>query len=93
MNFPTFSHGRYAQDQTPRGQAIDFRVPLIIGGVLMRSGDIVFGDINCVCVVPYEGEVEIMTLAFEKACGEKLVKNAIEAGMGAKEAFEKFGIM
>jgi regulator of RNase E activity RraA len=93
MNFPTFSHGRYAQDQAPRGKVIDFRVPLEIGGVRINSGDIVFGDIDGVCIIPREAEEEAITKALEKARGEKLVKKAIEAGMGAREAFDTFGIM
>ena len=93
MNFPTFSYGRYAQDQAPRGKVIDFRVPLEIGGVTVRNGDIVFGDIDGVCIVPHEAEKEVFAKALEKARGEKLVKKAIEAGMSAREAFDKFGIM
>ena len=93
MNFPTFSYGRYAQDQAPRGKVIDFRVPLEIGGVRVNSGDIVFGDIDGVCIVPREAETEVITKALEKARGEKLVKKAIEGGMSAREAFDKFGIM
>ena len=93
MNFPTFSYGRYAQDQAPRGKVIDFRVPLEIGGVMVRNGDIVFGDIDGVCIVPREAEQEVFAKALEKARGEKLVKKAIEAGMSAREAFDKFGIM
>lgn len=93
MNFPTFSYGRYAQDQAPRGKVIDFRVPLEIGGVRVNCGDIVFGDIDGVCLIPREAEEEIITQALEKARGEKLVKKAIEGGMSACEAFAKFGIM
>ncbi len=93
MNFPTFSHGRYAQDQAPRGKVIDFRVPLQIGGVQVNPGDIVFGDIDGVCIVPRQAEEEIITKALEKARGEKLVRKAIESGMSAREAFDKFGIM
>lgn len=93
MNFPTFSYGRYAQDQAPRGKVIDFRVPLEIGGVRVNSGDIVFGDIDGVCIVPREAEQEVITKALEKARGEKLVKKAIEGGMSARMAFDQFGIM
>lgn len=93
MNFPTFSYGRYAQDQAPRGKVIDFRVPLEIGGVRVNCGDIVFGDIDGVCLIPREAEEEIITQALEKARGEKLVRKAIEGGMSACEAFAKFGIM
>lgn len=93
LNFPTFSYGSYAQDQGPRGKVIDFRVPLEIGGVKIVPGDIVFGDIDGVCIIPQEAEEEVFSKSIEKAHGEKLVRKAIESGMGAAEAFEKFGIM
>jgi regulator of RNase E activity RraA len=93
MGFPTFSYGRYAQDQAPRGKVIDFRVTLEMGGVTIRDGDIIFGDIDGVCVVPRAIEEEVMRRALEKARGEKLVKKAIEGGMSAREAFDTYGIM
>jgi regulator of RNase E activity RraA len=93
MGFPTFSHGRYAQDQAPRGKVVDFRVPISMGGVLIHDGDIVFGDIDGVCIVPRAAEQEVMRGALEKARGEKLVRKAIEGGMSAREAFDTYGIM
>ena len=93
MNFPAFAHGSYAQDQGPRGKVIDFRVPLEIDGVRIHSGDIVFGDVDGVLVVPREAEKDIFMKAIEKARGEKLVQEAIENGMSAAAAFKKFGIM
>ena len=93
LNFPTFSHGRYAQDQAPRGKVVDFRVPLEIGGVRIHPGDLVFGDLDGVCIVPREAEEDVITRALEKARGEKLVRKAIEDGMSAREAFDRFGIM
>ncbi|MEE9463211.1 MAG: RraA family protein, partial [Bacteroidales bacterium] len=93
LKFPTFCYGRYAQDQGPRGKVIDFRLPIEIKGVVIRPGDIVIGDIDGVCIVPQKDEVDIITMAIEKARGEKLVRKAIENGMSASEAFKKFGIM
>ncbi len=93
MGFPTFSHGRYSQDQVPRGKVVDFRVPIQMGGVVIHDGDIVFGDIDGVCIVPRAAEEEVMRRALEKARGEKLVKKAIEGGMSAREAFDTYGIM
>jgi len=93
LNFPTFSYGRYAQDQGPRGKVIDYRVPIEINGVRIESGDIVFGDLDGVCVVPRKAEQDVFRLALEKARGEKLVAKAIREGMSAVEAFAKFGIM
>jgi regulator of RNase E activity RraA len=93
MNFPSFSWGNYAQDQAPRGKVIDFRVPLRVGDALVTSGDIVFGDIDGVCVVPRAIEVEVFTKALEKARGEKTVKKALDRGLSAREAFDKYGIL
>ena len=93
LGFPTFSSGRYAQDQGPRGKVLDFRIPIEIEGVRITPGDIIFGDIDGVLVIPREVEEEAFTKAIEKARGEKLVQKAIEDGMSACEAFATFGIM
>jgi regulator of RNase E activity RraA len=93
LNFPTFSHGSYAQDQGPRGKVIDFRVPIQIGQARVVPGDIVFGDLDGVCIVPRAAEQEVLARAFEKARKEKVVRKALEEGMPSKAAFEKFGIL
>jgi regulator of RNase E activity RraA len=93
MNFPTFGFGSYGQDSAPRHKVVDFRIPVEIGAVRMRPGDILFGDIDGVLLVPAEAEVDVFTQALEKARGEKLVKKAIEEGTSAVKAFEKYGIM
>jgi regulator of RNase E activity RraA len=93
LNFPTFSMGRYAQDSAPRYKVVDFRIPIEIGTVRINPGDILYGDIDGVCVVPRAVEEEVFAKALEKARGEKLVRKAIESGMSGVEAFEKYGIM
>jgi regulator of RNase E activity RraA len=93
LGFPVFSYGRYAQDQGPRGKVIDFRVPIQIGNVHIDPGDILFGDLDGVCVVPAEAEEDVFRLALEKARGEKKVADAIRGGMSTVEAWNKFGIM
>jgi len=93
MDYPVFCFGRYAQDSAPRYKVVDFRVPIEIGNVAIRPGDILFGDMDGVCVVPVEAETEVFTRALEKARGEKVVRKAIESGMPTLEAFENFGIM
>jgi regulator of RNase E activity RraA len=93
QNFPTFGHGSYGQDSGPRHKVYDFRVPIEIGGVRVNPGDIVFGDIDGVLVVPAGAETEVFTRALEKARGEKVVKSDLEAGSSAVAAFRKHGIM
>jgi regulator of RNase E activity RraA len=93
LGFPTFSHGSYAQDQGPRGKVIDFRIPIQIGQARIAPGDIVFGDLDGVCVVPRAAEQEVLARAFEKARKEKTVRKALEEGMPSKAAFEKYGVL
>jgi regulator of RNase E activity RraA len=93
LNFPTFAFGSYGQDAAPRYKVYDFRVPIEIGKIRIRPGDILFGDIDGVLVVPREVETEVFMLALEKARGEKKVKRELEAGSTAVAAFAKHGIM
>jgi len=93
LNFPTFSYGRYAQDQGVRGKVIDYRVPIELGNVRIEPGDMIFGDLDGVCVVPQAAEEDVFHAALEKARGEKHVRAALEDGMSAVDAFAKYGIM
>lgn len=93
LGFPTFSVGTYAQDQGPRGKVVDYRSPIDFGGIPVNSGDVIYGDLDGVLIVPVDAVEEAFAGALEKARGEQQVRKALEGGMPAKEAFETFGIM
>ena len=93
QHWPVFSRGGYAQDAGIRKSVIDYRVPIEIGGVPITPGDLVFGDIDGVAVVPQDIEREVLTAALTKARGENLVRAAIENGMTSTGAFRQFGIL
>jgi regulator of RNase E activity RraA len=93
LGYPTFSFGSYGQDSAPRYKVHDFRIPIEIGCVSVRPGDILFGDIDGVVVIPAEVETATFTLALEKVRGERTVRAALEEGMSAVDAFRKHGIM
>lgn len=93
LDFPTFSRGSFAQDQAVRGKVVDFRIPLEMAGTRIEPGDILFADLDGVCVVPRRAECDVFHAAFEKARGEKTVRKALEEGMTAQEAFASYGIL
>jgi 4-hydroxy-4-methyl-2-oxoglutarate aldolase len=93
LGFPAFGRGVYAQDQGPRGKVIDFRCGLQIEGVVIRPGDLIFGDLEGVLVIPPEAEDEAVRRALEKTRTEGEVGRAIRAGMSAVKALETFGVM
>lgn len=94
LNFPTFSLGPYAQDQRPRGEVVEFRTTVEIAGIRIAPGDILFGDVDGVLVMPRAAEEEALRRAVEKVDTEDLVRTAMDRdGMSAVEALAKFGVM
>jgi len=93
QNWPVFSRGAYAQDSSVRTQVIDYRCPVEIDGVWVEPGDLVFGDIDGVVIVPQALVDPVITSALEKARGEKNVRREIEDGLSSTAAFEKYGIL
>jgi regulator of RNase E activity RraA len=93
QDWPVFSRGRWSQDSCVRTQVIDFRCRIEMDGVWVEPGDLIFGDMDGVVVLPKETEKEVILKALEKARGEKIVRRAIENGMSSTEAFHKYGIL
>lgn len=93
LGFPTFSVGTFAQDQGCRGKVIDYNIPIEFGGIKVSPGDIVYGDRDGVLIIPQRAEEEAFVKAFEKAQGEKTVKQALKNGISTVEVFKKYGIM
>ena len=93
QGWPVFSRGRFAQDSGVRTQVADYRCHIEIGGVAVDPGDLVFGDLDGVVIVPKQVEREVITAALKKAAGENLVRKEIENGMSSTSAFQKYGIL
>ena len=89
LNFSAFAYGSRAQNPVLRGKVVDFRCALQIQGTRINPGDILFGDMDGICVVPHQAEEDVFAGAFDMASGERSVQEAIETGMSAAEAFRK----
>lgn len=93
QNWPVFSRGSFAQDAGVRSSVIDFRCAVEIGGVHIEPGDLIFGDIDGVLVIPRTIEQRVIALAIEKVAGEKVVRKEIESGSTSTAVFERYGIL
>ena len=91
QDFPVFCMGRDAQGSIYRNQVIRYGCPVEIGYILIKPGDLVFGDIDGVVVFPREIEEEAITVILAKVRGEKSTREAIEKGMSAVEAEKTYG--
>lgn len=93
QNWPVFSRGSFAQDAGVRSSVINYRCTVEIGGVLVEPGDLIFGDIDGVLVIPQAIEKKIVQMALEKVAGEKIVRREIETGSSSTSVFDRYGIL
>lgn len=93
QNWPVFSTGRFAQDSRVRTYVQNYRMPIEIEGVWIEPGDLVFGDLDGVVIIPQKLEAEVIERALQKATAENLVRKEIENGMSSTEAFKKYGVL
>ena len=79
LGFPTFSRGRYAQDQRPRGKVVVLRCRIRFGEVQVSPGDLVFGDLDGACVVPRAIEAETLAKVSRKPAAKGLSSPRLKA--------------
>jgi regulator of RNase E activity RraA len=72
---------------------LDYRCPIEIGGVTIRPGDLILGDLDGIVIVPAQMEKDVITKALEKAQGERKVRQEIESGLSSTAAFHRYGIL
>ena len=93
MQFPTFVTGMSVVDSAGRSTVVDHGCPVNCGDVLVNTGDIVFGDIDGVVVIPKELEKEVIPLALEKVGKENLTRNELRKGTMLKAVYAKYGVL
>lgn len=93
MRFPVFASGVSPYDSLNRQRVVARDEPAEVGGVTLRPGDFVFADEDGVVIVPQEVETEVLSAAWAKVHSENEVRDAIRDGLGASDAFAKFGLL
>ena len=91
--FMLFTKGRNPLDSKGRCLVADYNCPVECDGVRVCPGDLLFGDIDGIVVVPGALVETVVEKAFEKIAGENLVRDALRSGMLLKDAFAKYGIL
>lgn len=91
QNFPVFVKYRSSNGMLGRFRTTAYQVPIIIGEVQIFPGDIVFGDIDGVVVVPRDIAYDVLLRAEEIRDGEKQIDAMIKEGISATEIVAKGG--
>jgi 4-hydroxy-4-methyl-2-oxoglutarate aldolase len=93
MRFPVFASGSTPADSKGRIEVAEIRVPIEIGGVPVRNGDLVVGDRDGCVVVPQEIETEVVERAIARVEAENTVRDLLLEGASIRRVFKEHGIL
>lgn len=91
QEFPVFNRYRTSNGTLARCKITGYQIPVIIGKVIIRPGDIIFGDIDGVIVVPRNVACDVLLRAEEIKKNEKDIRKWISGGMTPSEVVDKGG--
>lgn len=93
MQFPVFHGGIGPLDTKGRARMVERDTRVECGGVSIEPGDIVFGDVDGVVVIPRAHEHDVVLKAIEKVTGENHTRDALRQGEPLAVVFKRFGIL
>jgi regulator of RNase E activity RraA len=91
QNFPVFVKYRSSNGMLGRFRISGWQIPVRIGEVDIWPGDIVFGDIDGVIIVPRAIAYDVLLRAEEIAREESELKKWVEEGLSATEIVDRGG--
>ena len=74
-------------------QVADIDVPIECAGVRIEPGDLVFGDVDGIVVVPRHVEDEVLSRAFHKVASENRTRDDLLQGAKLGEVFDRYGVL
>ena len=93
MGFPVFATGMYPVDSAGRSAVIDYDCPVSCGDVVVHPGDLVFGDVDGVVVIPAHAAHDVIRRALDKVEGENITRDALRQGATLREVYDKYGVL
>jgi 4-hydroxy-4-methyl-2-oxoglutarate aldolase len=93
MGFPVFHGGIGPLDTKGRARMVEMDTPVECGGVPVRSGDLVFGDVDGVVVIPEAQAAAVLARAFEKVKAENTTRDELLQGLLLRDVYERHGVL
>ncbi len=91
QKFPVFCKYRTSNGMMGRFRLLGYNIPIMIGNVHIMPGDIVFGDIDGVIVVPREKAYDVLLRAEKIKSNEIEIKQMVSDGMSAQDVVKNGG--
>jgi 4-hydroxy-4-methyl-2-oxoglutarate aldolase len=92
MGFPVFARSRTPLSGNRRAWIEAKAVPVVVGGVFVAPGDLIFGDGDGVIVIPSTREEEVLARAEDLEAADQKMVAALKDGVTLAEARRRFGV-
>jgi 4-hydroxy-4-methyl-2-oxoglutarate aldolase len=93
MKFPVFHGGIGPLDSKGRGKMMAMDVPIMCGGVMVNPGDLVFGDVDGLVIIPQDIAADVIEAALKKIDSENNTRRLLEEGQLLGAVYAKFGVL
>ena len=91
QRFPIWYRYRSSNGSLGRCKITAYQVPILIGKVIIRPGDVVFADIDGALVIPRDIACDVLVRAEEIRSAENSIRQWAEAGVSASEIVGRGG--
>jgi len=91
LGYPLFSKSHWMRTGKDRVKIVGQQVPVVLGTVRVRPGDVLVGDGDGVVVVPVEREQEVLAVATEIEQAEEVIRREVEGGASLREVRTRLG--
>lgn len=91
MNFPLFYVGRDPRTSKGRMEINECQIPVNFQGVVIHPGDLIFGDMDGIVVIPQEVSEEVIEKALETIKKEDEVRQGLNDGDSLESVYKRVG--
>lgn len=91
QNFPIWCRYRTSNGSLSRAKMTGYQVPIIVGGVIIKPGDIILADIDGALVIPRRIAVQVLLRAEQIKSNELEIQEWVQAGLSTEEIHDRGG--
>jgi 4-hydroxy-4-methyl-2-oxoglutarate aldolase len=91
QGFPIWCRYRTSNGSLSRAKMTGFQVPVMVGGVLIKPGDIVLADVDGALVIPRRIAYQVLLRSEQIEQNEGEIKEWVDAGLSTQEIHDRGG--